>query len=389
MGYGAATEVGPLRVEEGGDALRFNNYSWNREANLLFLESPVGVGFSYTNTSSDLAAIDDNFVAQDSYNFLANWFQRFPQFKNHDLFIAGESYAGHYVPQLAEIIFDRNKDKKKYSYINLKGFIVGNPSMDNYNDNKGYLDYAWSHAVISDELYHEAKRACNFASSTWSNECIEVMTNISNAYNEIEDLNLYAPKCLMNYPSSSSSSSATRTHHMQLNSRLTNKRNIAHAKKEKSKQIPGSFATCYSTYVDEYFNKIEVQKAFSVLNEIKWNACNNELLNAYNLSIISVFPVYEKLIKAGLKIWIYSGDLDGNVPVIGTRYCIDALKLSLKSQWRVWFHNHQVGGRVIEYNGLTFVTVRGAGHLVPLDKPSEALAIIHSFLYGEELPRER
>lgn len=49
----------------------------------------------------------------------------------------------------------------------------------------------------------------------------------------------------------------------------------------------------------------------------------------------------------------------------------------------------QVGGRIVEYEGLTLVTVRGAGHLVPLNKPSEALALIHSFLSGENLPIHR
>ena len=49
----------------------------------------------------------------------------------------------------------------------------------------------------------------------------------------------------------------------------------------------------------------------------------------------------------------------------------------------------QVGGRMVEYEGLTFVTVRGAGHLVPLNKPSEALSLIHSFLTGEPLPAHR
>ncbi|KAM0942221.1 putative carboxypeptidase D [Dioscorea sansibarensis] len=96
----------------------------NGEANLLFLEAPVGVGFSYTNTSSDLDPLGDHFTANDSYNFLVNWFKRFPQFKSHEVYITGESYGGHYVPQLAEKIFDENKKTSKKNYINLKGFMV-------------------------------------------------------------------------------------------------------------------------------------------------------------------------------------------------------------------------------------------------------------------------
>ncbi|WJX96304.1 hypothetical protein P8452_77529 [Trifolium repens] len=65
----------------------------------------------------------------------------------------------------------------------------------------------------------------------------------------------------------------------------------------------------------------------------------------YNFSVFSVLPIYTKLIKGGLKIWIYSGDADGRVPVIGTRYCVEAFGLPLKSTWRTWYHHNQVGGR--------------------------------------------
>lgn len=66
-------------------------------ANLLFLEAPVGVGFSYTNRSEDLSRLGDHVTAGDSHSFLMGWFQRFPSFRSHDFYIAGESYAGLYL----------------------------------------------------------------------------------------------------------------------------------------------------------------------------------------------------------------------------------------------------------------------------------------------------
>ncbi|MFS7986384.1 putative carboxypeptidase D [Helianthus anomalus] len=77
-------------------------------ANLLFLESPAGVGYSYTNTTSDLYTFGDartsmshkiyakSFLflsSEDSYAFLVNSFERFPQYKHRDFYIARESYA--------------------------------------------------------------------------------------------------------------------------------------------------------------------------------------------------------------------------------------------------------------------------------------------------------
>lgn len=60
--------------------------------------------------------------AKDSLQFLIRWLDRFPRYKNREIYLTGESYAGHYVPQLArEIVKYNAKAKHK---INLKGFMV-------------------------------------------------------------------------------------------------------------------------------------------------------------------------------------------------------------------------------------------------------------------------
>ena len=92
-------------------------------ANVLFLESPAGVGFSYSNTTSDYRNGGDRKTAKDNYAFLVNWLERFPEYKKRDFYISGESYAGHYVPQLAHTILHHNK-KADGPIINLKGIIV-------------------------------------------------------------------------------------------------------------------------------------------------------------------------------------------------------------------------------------------------------------------------
>ncbi|XVF38922.1 hypothetical protein REPUB_Repub20aG0144200 [Reevesia pubescens] len=374
IAYGAASELGPLRVGKNGDDLHFNKYAWNQVANLLFVESPVGVGFSYTNTSSDLTKLDDAFVAEDTYNFLVNWLQRFPQFKTHDFFISGESYAGHYVPQLAEFVYDRNKDTTKYPFINLKGFIVGNPITNDYHDYTGIMDYAWSHSVIPDELYHKIKQVCDFKVSAWSIECNDLVNEVFDKYSEIDIYNIYAPKCLIDI-ANTSLSTASKVKNYGL----------------RRVRIPaGGSDPCYSKNAEKYFNRADVQASLHA-NSIggKYQSCSDSILNSYNLSVFSILPIYEKLVKGNLKIWMYSGDMDGRVPVISSRYCVEALGLPLKSPWHSWFHHHQVGGRIVEYEGMTYVTIRGAGHLVPLDKPRQALTLIHSFLFGEPLPLHR
>lgn len=95
VAYGAAQELGPFLVRSNGTELTLNKFSWNKVANMLFLEAPVGVGFSYTNSSNDLTTLGDRITAHDSYTFLIEWFKRFPDFKSHDFYITGESYAGN------------------------------------------------------------------------------------------------------------------------------------------------------------------------------------------------------------------------------------------------------------------------------------------------------
>ncbi|KAG6482410.1 hypothetical protein ZIOFF_059041 [Zingiber officinale] len=157
LGYGAMEELGPFRVMSDGKTLYRNPYAWNEVANVLFLESPAGVGFSYSNTTSDYAKSGDRRTAIDALIFLVNWFERFPEYKGRDFFITGESYAGHYVPQLAHAIL-HHKDR----LINLKGIAIGNAVINEETDRKGLFDYFWTHALIADETIGSRSNIENF-----------------------------------------------------------------------------------------------------------------------------------------------------------------------------------------------------------------------------------
>ncbi|XP_020584974.1 serine carboxypeptidase-like 40, partial [Phalaenopsis equestris] len=152
LAYGAMMELGPFRVNSDGKTLQRNIYAWNNVANVIFLESPAGVGFSYSNTTSDYDKNGDKRTADDSYTFLVNWMERFPQYKNRDFFITGESYAGHYVPQLAYTILMRTKTASGKA-INLKGIAIGNAFVDYIANAKGTIEYLWSLALFSDETF--------------------------------------------------------------------------------------------------------------------------------------------------------------------------------------------------------------------------------------------
>ncbi|TXG73331.1 hypothetical protein EZV62_001910 [Acer yangbiense] len=320
FGHGAMTELGPFRVNSDGKTLFQNPYAWNNVANVIFLESPAGVGFSYSNTSSDYDGPGDKSTAIDAYNFLVNWLERFPQYKGRDFFITGESYAGHYVPQLADTVLLNNKMTNQ-TVINLKGIAIGNGVLNDYTDALGFIDYIWTHALISDQSYKGIQTYCDFVNGTDSEQCDKFLEQSWNEIGDIDYYNIYAPLCHTGNADNKASSTAS----------------------------VDTFDPCSDLYVNSYLNKAEVQTALHA-NHIKWNGC--------------------------------SGDVDSAVPVTSSRYSISSLNLQIKTPWYPWYTNNEVGGYAVEYQGVTFVTVRGAGHLVPSYQPERALNMISSFLQG-------
>ncbi|XP_061994682.1 serine carboxypeptidase-like 34 [Rosa rugosa] len=382
IGYGAAEEVGPFFPQNGAKPkLKYNPYTWNNAANLLFLESPVGVGFSYTNTTNDIKELGDTITAEDSYNFLLNWFKRFPQFKSHDFYITGESYAGHYVPQLSELIFDRNKKASKENYINFKGFMIGNAAIDEESDQKGLIDYAWDHAVISDRLYSDIRRECNFSEQNVSKECNKLMDEYFEVYKIIDMYSLYTPICVNDNKTLSVPTS-------QQHFRAIEGAPALFSRAEGRGKRPEGYDPCASDYTYLYLNNPEVQKALHAnVTGISypWTHCSDNI-TFWKDAPPSVLPVIRKLVEGGLRVWVYSGDTDGRVPVTSTRYALKKLGLKIKQDWTPWYNSKQVGGWTVAYDGLMFVTIRGAGHEVPVFAPRQALLLLEHFLADRSLP---
>ncbi|CAL5370729.1 unnamed protein product [Camellia sinensis] len=376
IAYGASEEIGPFRINRTASGLNLNKFSWNTLANLLFLETPAGVGFSYSNRSSDLFNTGDRRTAEDSLQFLIRWMDRFPRYKSREVYLTGESYAGHYVPQLAREIMNYNSNSKHP--INLKGFMVGNAVTDNYYDNLGTVTYWWSHAMISDRTYRQLINTCDFSRQKESNQCESLYSYaMDQEFGNIDQYNIYAPPC----NNSDGSTGATR-HTIRLPHR-------PHPFDQIFRQISG-YDPCTERYAEIYYNRPDVQKALHAnISKIpyKWTACNEVLNRNWNDTDVSILPIYRELIAAGLRIWVFSGDVDSVVPVTATRYSLAQLKLSTKVSWYPWYVNKQVGGWTEVYEGLTFATVRGAGHEVPLFKPRAALQLFQSFLRGDPLPK--
>jgi len=95
---------------QGADRLTSepNAHSWNNNANMLFFETPPGVGFSINEDKS--YEYNDTRSAQDNMAAIREWFKLFPEYERNKFWITGESYCGMYIPLLTDLLI-KNKDK--------------------------------------------------------------------------------------------------------------------------------------------------------------------------------------------------------------------------------------------------------------------------------------
>ncbi|XP_030939419.1 serine carboxypeptidase-like 45 [Quercus lobata] len=370
LGVGAFSENGPFRPN--GEILVRNEYSWNREANILYLETPVGVGFSYSTDSSAYVAVDDEATAKDNLAFLKRWLNKFPQYRNRDLFIAGESYAGHYVPQLANLIIEINKRERVF---NLKGISLGNPVLEFATDLNSRAEFFWSHGLISDSTYKMFTTSCNYSRyvseyyrDTVSSVCSRVMSQVTKETSRfVDNYDVTLDVCTSSVYSQS--------------------------KVISPQQVTESIDVCVEDETVNYLNRKDVQNALHarLVGVHKWLVCSNILkYELLNLEIPTISLVGE-LIKNGIPVLVYSGDQDSVIPLTGSRTLVHGLarELSLNTTvpYRVWFVGKQVGGWTQVYgNILSFATIRGASHEAPFSQPERSLMLFKSFLEGEPLP---
>ncbi|CAN1234835.1 Serine carboxypeptidase-like 42 [Linum perenne] len=314
--------------------------------------------------------------AMDMHVFLLNWFSKFPEYKTLPFFLTGESYAGHYIPQLAELLIDHNAHSKGFKF-NLKGLAIGNPLLNLDQDAGSPYQFLWSHGMMSDELQQLITKKCDFDDYTFENphnESLECNTALSNAMDVVgEYVNNYDVILDICYPSI-----------FEQELRL----------KKLATKLSVGVDVCMSNERKLYFNLPEVQKALHANRTglpYPWTMCSSTLQYKDTDGNIDILPVLKKIIQNHIPVWIFSGDQDSVVPLLGSRTLVrqlaEDLNFKITVPYTAWFHKNQVGGWVTEYgNLLTFATVRGAAHMVPYAQPSRALHLFSAFLRGVKLP---
>ena len=137
-------ENGPYKVSKAG-SLSLNPFSWNNRSNILFIDQPVGTGFSYdTSPLTDLGVTNEHQMAANMWEFLQKWFAAHPKYMASKFYIAAESYGGHYAPALASFIQSQN-NAKAGADINLAGVLIGDGLVDPLHQYSSYVAFTKMH----------------------------------------------------------------------------------------------------------------------------------------------------------------------------------------------------------------------------------------------------
>ncbi|KAL6270451.1 hypothetical protein ACE6H2_027362 [Prunus campanulata] len=152
--------------------------------NIIFLDQPVGTGFSYAKSSQGYMTGDALSAAQ-TYEFLRKWITGHPQFLKNPLYIGGDSYSGNTVPIITQEI-SNGKLLLWTKMFSDNGYILGNPFTDPTYDVNSRIKFAHNMALISDALYESTKTNCKgeYVQVDPSNApCVENLQEVTQAYN--------------------------------------------------------------------------------------------------------------------------------------------------------------------------------------------------------------
>lgn len=340
---GWLSEIGPCVFQDGFQKTlngSFNPYTWLQNSSLIWLEAPVGVGFSYSPNMNDIS-FNDNVTETQMFLSLQVFFQKFPELLGNDFYIAGESYAGIYIPRLAYRIYMENQNVivSNYQTINLKGILVGNgvASMETlfYTTN----EYFFYHQFIPATLYNQFVNSCSQNQN--SAECTRTQNEINKLTATVNPYDVYG-YCFNDYTTDDSCATSIGWTNLL--------------------RIP------------------TVQQALHVSqHNITWNDCSNYVGNKY-VSIPPGSVPYYLFLKDKIKILVFTGDADSVVPYTDTYLWLYS-NFDVLKEAEVWYvPSGEQAGWVTQFDGITYLTVRGAGHMVPAFRRLQALTFFTGFI---------
>lgn len=361
---GALMEIGPYRVQEDG-TLRLQDGSWDEFANVLFVDQPVGTGFSYVDTNSYVHELDE--MAEQMVTFLKDFFKIFPEYEHTELYVAGESYAGQWIPYIGKAILEHNKKDAAHAW-NLQGLMIGNGWISGPEQYISFLPFAYENGLVTagsdaDKQILEKQKLCledldaGAKDRVDSHICENIMqeilrlTQTSDGCMNMYDVRLHDsyPSCGMNWPPDLSQ-------------------------------------------VTPYLRRDDVKKALHINDDKKtgWVECNNQVSQHFTAKNSKPSRILLPKLLEELPILLFSGDKDMICNHIGTENLINnmvwnggtgmELSAGVTAPRRDWTFEGEPAGVYQTARNLTYLRFYNSSHMVPFDYPRRSRDMIDRFM---------
>jgi len=338
---------------------------------MVFLEQPVGVGFSYSEDESDYRIGDDQ-TAKDNLKTILGFLEKFPHFKKNKLYITSESYGGHYMPTLAKEIFNYNEQLDDTSLaLNFAGMAVGNPYVDFYSGTGAMMETYNNFNLLPQPLWQSyVEEGCTDPITLLNNSmCSAYVLKFERIVGNINPYALEYPACV--------------TIQQKHISNLMNT------------QLGSMYEPCEGEYSKMYLNNYDVKKALHVKTDIEWMDCSKTTQYMETDRLISTKHIYRELLLnknwPNFRMLIYYGDVDSVCSNSYSKWLFDlGFPYRHSDLWNIWYVDSQTSGFITQFitpldsketpNRFTYATVHNAGHEVPAYKPKEAFVLFKAFI---------
>ncbi|KAL2344745.1 hypothetical protein Fmac_006030 [Flemingia macrophylla] len=336
-------ELGPWRVTQSL-TLQRNPGAWNIIFGLLFLDSPIGTGFSVASTTQEIPT-DQKAVANHLFAAITRFLQLDPAFKHRPIYITGESYAGKYVPAIGYYISKKNANLGVSERVNLAGVAIGDGLTDPETQVATHALNAYYVGLINERQKNELEKV--------QLEAVR-LTRMGN-WSEATDV---------------------RSQLLTMLQSMTGLATLYDYTKKASYQ---------DGLVEQFLNIADVKKALGVNVSFVYELCSDVVGGVLHADVMkSVKYMVEHLVRNS-RVLLYQGQHDLRDGVVQSEVWVKTMKWEgiegfLNAERKIWKVNGELAGYVQKWKSLTNVVVLGAGHLLPTDQAVNSQAMIEDWV---------
>ncbi|KAK7574410.1 hypothetical protein V9T40_011601 [Parthenolecanium corni] len=336
---GLFEENGPFRLVK--NVLKRRKFSWTNDYNVIYIDQPVGSGYSFTNSSKGRIHNQEQ-VADHLYEALTQFFLLYPELKDNPFYVSGESYAGKYVPAIAYKIHTLKKAGK--SSINLKGLFLVSATTDGIGMMEYIGDVCYHIGIIDSRIRDQTKFMFEDLKSyvhsrLWTNASFE---RVKILYNIYAHTRVSLHDCT------------------------------------KSIDDPIDDASI------KYLQSSKIRKKIHA-GGVKYSVCSNEVYEDFSDDILkSVKPWVEELLEH-YPVAFVGGQYDLIVAYLSNANVLKRLEWSGafkfgKAVREKLIDQKKVVGYYKSVGNLKDVMIRRAGHAIPMDQPKIVLDVLKKFV---------